>query len=103
MKVEKVNAFQGEVNFLKTDKIVSFSEKMLKSKGIDVNGRKIIKAGTIYPANDATAKGIVLYDVDVTGGDTVGALMVEGYVIASRLHTQPDQAAKTALKEIKFV
>ena len=79
MKVEKVNAFQGEVNFLQTDKIVSFSEKMLKSKGI------------------------VLYDVDVTAGDTVGALMVEGYVIASRLHTQPDQAAKTALKEIKFV
>lgn len=103
MKVEKTNAYRGSVNFLKSEKIVAFTEKMEKSKGVDINGRKIIKAGTIYPANDQTAKGIVLEDVDVTAGDTVGSLLVEGYVIESRLHTAPDPQAKTALKEIKFV
>ena len=33
------------------------------------NGRKIVKAGTLYPRNDASAIGIVWADYDVTDGD----------------------------------
>lgn len=49
----------------------------------DTNGctHKIIKAGTIYPKNDATVKGIVFTDVDVTSGNRPGSLMVAGRVL----------------------
>lgn len=52
---------------------------------VEENGRKIIKAGTIYPANDGTAKGIVFQDVDVTDGDKSEALMVGGVYLADKL------------------
>lgn len=67
-----------------------------------VNGRKIIKAGTVYPANGATAIGVVFQDVDVTDGDASGALLVHGFVDASKMPEQPAAAAQTALKLIKF-
>ena len=91
------------VNFLKSANYQSFTT-LVASAGVtaDAKGRKIVKAGTILPANDATAKGILLTDVDVTEGSQPGALVVEGYVLEARLHTAPDAEAKTALKNIKF-
>lgn len=50
-----------------------------------VEGRKIIKAGTVYPKNDATAIGMLLYDVDVTDGDADGALLVHGIVDKNKI------------------
>ena len=35
----------------------------------DANGKKIVKAGTPFPSNDAKCKGYLLDDVDVTQGD----------------------------------
>lgn len=64
------------------------------------DGRAIIKAGTIYPANDATAKGIVFQDVDVTEGDEVGALMVGGVYYNGRLNVTVSEAAKGVFGEI---
>lgn len=55
------------------------------------------------PANDATAKGVVLYDVDVTNGDEVGSLVIHGFIDKSKLPTEPDSAAITALPMIKFI
>ena len=72
------------------------------SLAVDVNGRKIIKAGTIYPANDATALGIVFSDLDVTEGDQNGAIIVFGFVKTNALPVAPTAAAKTALNMIKF-
>lgn len=68
-----------------------------------VDGRKIIKAGTIYPANDATAIGIVFNDMDVTDGDATGAILVHGFVKTAALPAAPASAAKTALKMIEFM
>lgn len=92
-----------QVNFLKSAHFVSFTTQV-ESTGVaaDSNGRKIVKAGTILPKNDTTAKGILLTDVDVTEGPQPGALVVEAYVLEARLPVAPDAAAKTALKEIKF-
>lgn len=67
-----------------------------------VNGRKIIKAGTIYPANDATAVGVVFQDIDVTDGDAAGALLVHGFIDASKIPAEPVANAQAALKLIKF-
>lgn len=57
------------------------------------NSRKLIKAGTIYPANDATAKGIVFEDVDITDGDKVGALMIAGRYLTDKLSATVDAKA----------
>ena len=53
------------------------------------NGVKVLKGGTVYPANDATARGIVLqdYPIDADGnaqaaivyiGDIKGTALIEG-------------------------
>ena len=67
------------------------------------DGRKVIKAGTVYPANDATAIGIVFNDMDVTNGDATGALLIHGFVKTAALPAVPADAAKTALKMIEFL
>ncbi len=93
----------NEVNFLASAKFQAFTHQ-INQAGVTANaeGRKIVPAGTIYPANDNTAAGILLHDVDVTEGNQPGSLMVEGYVIGARLPVAPAETAKTALKEIKF-
>ena len=70
---------------------------------VTVDGRKIIKAGTIYPANDATALGVVFYDVDVTDGDRNGTLIIHGFIKKAALPVAPATAAITALNMIKFM
>lgn len=92
-----------EINFLASAHVTSFTHQ-ISNTGVaaDANGRKIVKAGTIYPKNDATAAGIVYTDVDVTEGPQTGALLVEAYVLEARLPVAPSAEAKTALKEIKF-
>lgn len=75
------------------------------AKGLAVleDGRYVVKAGTIYPANDATAKGVVLNDYDVTDGDQMMAVVVHGFIKQAALPAEPAAAAVTALKQITFV
>ena len=68
-----------------------------------VNGRYIVKAGTIYPANDATAIGVILNDYDVTDGDAMMAVVIHGVIKVSALPTVPASAAITALKQITWM
>lgn len=87
------------------DHYVSVARTFLKDDAAATtsDGRKIIKAGTIYPTNDAAAIGIVFNDVDVTDGDATGALLIHGFVKTAALPAQPQAAAKTALKQIEFL
>lgn len=77
------------------------------SMGIaDEKGNKIAPAGTVFPANDSTATGILFEDVDVTEGDHEGSLLVAGRVYEERLAEESVEAdAKTALEKagIAFV
>ena len=100
--VEQAQNFE-RVNFLASSKVQAFTEQ-ISDVGVTANakGRKVVKAGTIYPANDATAKGIVYKDVDVTNGPQPGAVIVEAYILEARLHTAPSAEAKTALTKITF-
>lgn len=61
-------------------------------------GGKYVPMGTIYPANDGTAEGIVYEDVDVTSGDMPGSVVTEGKVYEDRLPEELTEAAKTALE-----
>ena len=66
-------------------------------------GRYIVKAGTIYPANDGTAVGVVLNDYDVTDGDQMMAVVVHGFIKQAALPAAPQSTAIAALNQIKFV
>lgn len=70
------------------------------------NGRKYLPAGTIFPKNDKTAKGIVFTQADVTDGERAISLMVAGRVLKDRIADgSPQNAAISALisKGITFV
>lgn len=80
---------------------------MVSDSGVaaDANGLKIVKAGTPWPANDATCKGLLLHDVDVTYGAHPGTYIFEGSVKMPALTesgiTVSDEA-KAALPRITF-
>ena len=73
------------------------------SAAVTEDGRKIIKAGTIYPSNDANASGVVFNDMDVTNGDRTGAVIVHGFVKKAALPANPSANAIAALNMIKFL
>ena len=94
----------GRVEFISRNSNFSAKTYGVLAAGVAAgpDGRKVVKAGTILPANDAAAKGILVEDVDVTEGNQPGSLMDAGYVYEARLPVKPDAAAKTALKNIVF-
>lgn len=95
-----------EVNFLASADVTSFTYQV-EDTGVtaDAQGRKIVPAGTVYPANDATAIGITYTDTDVTEGPQPGAVLVDAWILEARLPVVPSADAKTALaanSQIKF-
>lgn len=71
----------------------------------DVNGKKIVKAGTPFPANDATCKGYLLHDVDVTQGDAPGTYIFEGSIDNKKLtetEVTVSDEAKAATPRVTF-
>lgn len=69
----------------------------------DENGKKIIKAGTIYPANDDTAVGVVLNEYDVTNGDANIAVVIHGFIRTDKIPDKPSAEAEKALTQIAFL
>ena len=68
----------------------------------EANGTKYVKMGTPYPANDATAIGIVYEDVDVSSGDMPGSVVTRGTVYQDRLPSTFASAAVSALSALGF-
>lgn len=65
------------------------------------DGEQLLKAGTIYPANDATAQGIVLRDVvmdPANGRFAQFSLLTHGFINEDLLPVALTTAAKTALQ-----
>jgi hypothetical protein len=79
---------------------------MVSDSGVAaVDGYKIVKAGTPWPANDATCKGLLLHDVDVTYGTAPGTYVFEGSIDSTKLTKNGitvAAAAKTALPRVTF-
>lgn len=89
-------------NFLDSEVgLVLKTYEIEQSKGAADGTRKLVAAGTPYPANDATAVGIVFESVDVTDGNAPGSLMVAGRVVKDSLTI--DSAAQTALEKLGIV
>lgn len=67
-----------------------------------VNGRRILKEGTIYPSNDASAQGVVLQDYDLTDNEQNVAIIIAGDIKSGALPEAPNANAVSALKRITF-
>lgn len=72
------------------------------SMGAASGDRKIVKAGTPFPANDATCKGYLLHSVDVTQGDAPGTYVYEGAIDSKKLEVEVGEEAKAATPRVTF-
>lgn len=68
--------------------------------GLEADSEGIIKAGTIVPANDNTAIGVLLHDVKKTE-DPNGTVVIHGFIKKSALPAEPSE--ETDLKQITFI
>jgi hypothetical protein len=68
--------------------------------GVQQGQFKIVPAGTIFPANDGTAVGVIFEDVDVTNGDHAGSVMIGGHIYKNRLPVVPAAGAITAMQAV---
>lgn len=69
------------------------------------NGRKLLKAGTPFPSNDASCKGYLLHTYDVTQGSQSAAVIYEGSIdnnIVKENGVTIDDAAKSATPRVTF-
>lgn len=62
----------------------------------------VIPAGTIVPANDATAQGVLLNDV-VVAENPNGTMVIHGFINSEKLGEAPAAEAEAALKGITFL
>ena len=67
-----------------------------------VNGRRILKGGTIYPSNNASAQGVVLQDYDLTDNEQNIAIIIAGDIKSGALPEAPNANAVSALPRITF-
>ena len=65
---------------------------------VEVNGRKIVKSGTLI-TDENLGKGFVFNDADVTDGARVGSLMIRGNYIDANLPTSVSASAEELAKQ----
>lgn len=63
---------------------------------LDTNDDGIVPAGTIVPANDATAIGVLLYDVKPDENPN-GTIVIHGFIKKSKLPVAPADTVKIAM------
>lgn len=97
MKFSTTKISQG-VNVLANDHFVSIP---FDCSEIDAtNG--VIPAGTIIPANDATAVGVLFNDV-YKDENPNGSLIIHGFIDKNKLPDEPADDAIKALSQITFI
>lgn len=99
MKFTAKSVAQG-VNILANDHYVAIPYNCAALTALATNG--VIKEGTIIPANNATAVGVLLNPV-VLAENPNGTIVIHGFVDSAKLPAAVDSAAKTALTQIKFM
>lgn len=110
MKIKQDKFFSQErKEFLLSDDFKAFTWQIPSDVALVVMkneyGRSFIPAGTILPKNDATAQGILLETLDITGEEgkaCMAPLLQAGIVNVRKLPVEPSAEAKAALKLILF-
>ncbi len=95
MKFKNTDISQG-VNILANDHYVTMNYDCSEIAATD----GVIPAGTIIPANDATAVGVLLNDV-VIADNPNGTIVIHGFIQKSKLPTPP--ADTVAIPMIEFM
>lgn len=110
MSFIELNETQGQIYapgyFLKNNEDCdrfTFEADASNAAVVTAKNGKYLPMGTIYPANDGTALGIVYEDVDVTSGNMPGSLVTRGVVYSDRLPEEPESAAVTALNALGII
>lgn len=100
MAYMKTTSYTSGVNILSSEVgLVLKTFEGTKTMATTVDDKKIIKAGTVVPTNDSSAKGIVFEDVDITDYDKKPiSVIVAGRVIKENLPVAVNSDAETALK-----
>lgn len=96
----KITNYLSDKEILKfADHFVAIPVKITASDSAVVTegNRKLIKAGTIYPKNDATAKGVILSTADVTDGDQLVAMVIHGFIDKTKLPAEPAETVNLPL------
>lgn len=70
-----------------------------------VDNKKVLLAGTPFPADDNTCKGYILHDYDVTKGSQSATVVYEGAIdnaVLTKNNITVSSAAKTATPRVTF-
>ena len=97
MKFTQKTVPQGK-NILANDHYVAIPYDCSALTTLATNG--VIPEGTIIPANDATAKGVLLNPV-VLDENPNGTIVIHGFINSSKLPAEP--AATVTLGQITFM
>lgn len=97
MKFTERNVPQGK-NILANDHYVAIPYDCTALAGLATEG--VIPAGTLIPANNATAKGVLLNDV-VLAENPNGTIVIHGFIKTAKLPTAP--ADTVAIPMVVFV
>lgn len=94
----KTESFAQGVNILANDHYVAIPYDCSDLSALATNG--VIKEGTIIPANDATAIGVLLNPV-VLAENPNGAIVIHGFIKKSKLPAAP--ASSVAIPQVVFM
>jgi len=89
-----------DINFLKSERFESFTQQVDDTHAQVEDG--VIPAGSIYPANDTTAQGVTINDVDVSKGAQPVGVITGGHVLAERLPEAPTADALGSIRQVNF-
>lgn len=105
MAFMKIKQYKATPNILESEVgLVLKTYTAEQTNATDVDDRKIIKAGSIFPTNATGAKGIVFEDVDMTDdAKRPISVIVAGRVLEKRLPVTVDSTAKTELQALGIV
>ena len=97
MKFTTKGVVQG-VNILANDHYVAIPYDCSALSALATDG--VIKEGTIIPANDATAIGVLLSPVTLAENPN-GTIVIHGFIKKSKLPAEP--ADTVAIPQVQFV
>lgn len=101
-----MNVIEGRsaINILESEiGLVTKTRQIPESLGVVDGAHKTVKAGTVFPADNGTAEGIVFTDTDVTHGDAEGSVIVAGRVLAARVDASEPAITALAAKGLYLV
>lgn len=105
MAFMKTEQYESTYNILESEVGLVLKTYTAEQTNVKTVGtKKIIKAGSVYPANTTDAKGIVFEEVDMT--DDVNrpiSVIVAGRVLEKRLPEAVDATVKTTLEKAGIV